>query len=339
MVSLITEYKPLFPAYYYTDATVTQQAAAVGKPSGSMASRAYTGWNRIVFKVIGPRWIIAKAANCTAAAMAVYFLGLAFGWEIALVVAVWPSHIFFTSQNFKDSFIIASTCWSVWSIKQHRVPLGIVPLMLLRGFVAWILAAAFAIAGHWRKFPVKLVVAACASAIFFRYLFSGPLRIEGSDPTHAVSTIPTSYDMKAGEPVAPYSPQGIARFRKTRQDNDRNFAQREIGTQLFYGQEFKTWLDVVLFIPKGSVNVLFMPLPIFSPLPNIGRTLSAIENLAVLTLTIFCVFRIRRIDQFKAGVLLFVILNICVSALFEPDLGSAARHKILYLPLLWGLAE
>jgi hypothetical protein len=113
-------------------------------------------------------------------------------------------------------------------------------------------------------------------------------------------------------------------------------------TALFEDVEFRCWFDVVKFIPRGIFYFLFMPLPGLCPIyGNISRILAALENLALLIIT---VFSLKNLIISKKNVvtwfnILFLLIIFSIHALTEPDLGSSIRHKVIYLPLIFSLYQ
>ncbi len=143
----------------------------------------------------------------------------------------------------------------------------------------------------------------------------------------------------------PTSPEGITRARKWRQYTNRRATKRdenrEIATQIYPDAEFKTWGDVLAYLPKGAFAVLFMPLPGLYPMDGkLGRYAAAGENIFLLVIAGLAVFGFVRGPKTPArlGLLAFFAAMTAGAALLEYDLGSAGRHKLLYLPMLFPFA-
>jgi hypothetical protein len=116
---------------------------------------------------------------------------------------------------------------------------------------------------------------------------------------------------------------------------------REIGTQIYPAADFRTWGDVLAYLPKGSFAVLFMPLPGLYPMGGkIGRYAAAGENVILLLLSALAAVGFARGPKSPArlGLLAFFAAMTIGAALLEFDLGSAGRHKLLYLPMLFPFA-
>jgi len=322
--------------------------------------------------------ILTKLLNCLVGSLAcmTFFSLLAplFGAGAAmtgaLALAIWPTHVFFTSQNFKESWVMLLCYLALACALRLLSPPGpgrardagllavaLVAVGFLKSYVMAVWAAAFAVAlmirgaMRWRRripMGAALLGAGLALASPFLYLLSSrPLfRHYLETPADlAPAIIPNRHSQKADRNVQPFSPQGISEFRHSQQDSDNAWAQREnnrkVATQLFVDVEFHTWWDVLAFLPKGMFYVLFMPLPGLYPLDgNLGRILAALENSVLLLLASAAAIGFWRGPKTLARGLLWVVFAVMAvgSALLEFDLGSATRHKLLYLPLLFPFA-
>mgnify|MGYP001568519445 CR=1 FL=1 len=394
-VAVVTEFKPIFPAYYYTDAVYADQMAgeildhrARGErfiPSVSPSKRVHAAALAGLYRVFGRRPLAAKLANAAIGGLIVglFFWGLApaFGTgpaaASALALALWPTHAFFTSQNFKDGATMLTAylavCAGLRCLKAPEEATPWKPLaalaagLILTGFlrsyllatVAGVTAAvgAVAAAGAWRggrpwKNPALVLGASLLSVAVYlplsRAVFNGPLapnRLSGSDPTIRANLLPSTFDEKKGAYISPFSPRGISETRRIRQISDQAFAQiytgRRIATQLFYGVEFDSWWDVARFLPKAMFHVLFMPLPFFYPSEGkLGRMLASGEDFILLLAALAAFVGAARRPRDPARGLLLALFGAMAagSALLEFDLGSAARHRILHMPWLFPFA-
>lgn len=389
----VTEYEPIFPPYYYTDAAMIHSYAIsalkdiqAGRPptiNGSLGERLQTTMSLGIYRAFGPRPFLIKTLNALMGALAI----AAFVWAMSktfppssalgagLVLAIWPSHIFYTSQNLKEAPV---------SLLAYAA-LGAV---LAAGFdaqaprsrtAAFALAAAAGLlgAGFYRSYVLLCLSAACLAALSLSFLrppranamltaaaIIASLALYPAASRGLLSTfragalgaadqgriqprlIPVTYDNADWNTVnRPTSPEGLTGFRRTRQTADRRWAaanaNREIGTQIHPDAEFKTWLDVLLYLPNGAFTVLFMPLPGLYPLDGkVGRWAAAAENSALLLIALFAAAGIARAPMTapRLGLLAFFAAMTMGSALLEFDLGSAGRHKLLYLPMLFPFA-
>lgn len=393
--AVVTEYKPIFPAYYYTDANMTRAAALqalederagrAASINGTLAESIQTRISIGVYRAFGPRSLPIKLLNALVGAIAVAALAWAFSFAFpveaalaaALLVAVWPSHVFYTSQNLKE----APTGLLAYGALGSALAAGLDSTAPRRRVAAFAAAAALALlaAGFYRSYVLltlstALLLAlglsawtsrtcrdnalatafvltaalaaypAASRAAFDSFASRNPetMTAERAQPT----LIPITYDGRPGGAAdRPTSPAGISAFRAARQFHDRDFAARtagrEIGTQIYPDAAFKTWGDVLSYLPKGAFTVLFMPLPGLYPIDGkIGRFAASGENLLILVLAVFAAIGAIRGPKTPArlGLLAFFAAMTAGAALLEFDLGSAGRHKLLYLPMLFPFA-
>lgn len=389
----VTEVNPLFPAYYYTDAARIHSYASAalsdlqaGRPpliNGALGERLQTAISLGVYRLFGPSPFLIKLLNASLGAAAVaafvWALSMAFPFRSAfaagILLAAWPSHVFYTSQNLKEAPVsllayaaLGAALASGFDTKSSRARAASFALAAAAGLLA---------AGFYRSYVLLCLGTACLAALALS-LFSPPrsnallasaailasfalypsasrglLHSFHSEALGAADQgriqprlIPVTYDnFDPGTLNRPTSPEGLTGFRRTRQSADRIWAaahgDREIGTQIYPEAAFKSWLDVAAYLPKGAFTVLFMPLPGLYPLDGKpGRWAAAGENTLLLAIALLAStgFIRGRKTPARAGLLLFFASMTVGSALLEFDLGSAGRHKLLYLPVLFPFA-
>jgi 4-amino-4-deoxy-L-arabinose transferase-like glycosyltransferase len=339
------------------------------------------------YRLFGPRPLAAKLMNAALAAGGIAAIvaafAIVFSRTIALAsgiaLALWPSHVFYTSQNLKESPILAlffggfSAALVLGSnppdtaARRAALAVSAVVGLAATGFfrapvllcASVALFAGFAPAAIRRKHGHALAVLAVAvSATAFYSWASHSLYTalerpgEESEYTLAVARynrpalLPeTAVDGKGTVISRPSSPANLSAFRRARQETDRIWAlangNREIGTQIFPDVEFHSWFDLLSYLPKAAFYVLFMPLPGLYPTEGkLGRIAASVENLVLLALTCFAITGIVRGPRTsgRAAVVLFFAAMATGAALLEFDLGSAGRHKLLYLPMLFPFA-
>lgn len=403
-VAVLTEYKPIFPDYYYTDARLVDQmasasyeAARAGRPfeiDGPLSQHLQVAFQVLFYRVFGPHPFLIKLANCVLGALAVVVLGWSFGLAFdpkaalsaAALWSLWPSAAFYTSQNLKESPTILLTYLALAAATALALGRG---GRLGAASAAAAMGAALLGAGFYRS-SLMLAAAASAGVLFLgelalrrsrrgslalglavasaavvaykpasRFLLRHGLSASSASTSLTLNTpqltptlIPVIYDLEgpAGERttqpfVSPTSPEGLSRFRAARQYADRRwagyFAHREIGTQILPGAQFHGWLDVLLFVPKAAFYVLFMPLPgLYALDGKLGRIMASLENVGLLALAVLGLIGAARGPKTPAriGLLLFFFAMTAGASLLEYDLGSAGRHKVLYLPMLFPFA-
>ena len=360
------------------EALVSETLAArrEGRPSAAVATQsqlAQVKTQLALYRLFGPRPLAAKLFNAALGALACAVLGAAllpvFGlWPAltsAALCAAWPTGVFYTSQNFKDAPTNLLAYLALWGFtvllaaKPRRaasaaliasgVVLALVIGALYRAYILPVLVAAMALAcvlelarrGKAAASSALYLLAALAALSLYapasRWFTAGQDRNLGP----SAHVIPLGWDAKP----RPTSPQGLTEFRRSQSEVDRDWARanrgREISSQLFPETHFESWWDVAAFLPKGAFYSLFMPLPGLYPMEGkLGRILAGLENLLLLALAGFAVAGAIRGPQTpaRALLLLFFAGMAAGAALLEPDLGSATRHKLLYLPMLFPFA-
>lgn len=379
-----TEFVQPFPAYYLADARLMHEAALSlvdafsrgDAPSftGSTGQRVYALVVAVLYRSLGAAPIWPKLLNAALGAGAVAMFwraadsvaGRRAAAVSALLVALWPTHVFYTAQLFKDGIVLCGAgalLYGACALLRDDRALG--------GAAAVVVGSALASVGRPYVAVTSWAVLAVTAAVFFSRERRWAGRLLGAtalagglvwllhlgldrallvapearhDPTHHAELVPSTFDDATGRRVRPFSPAGLARFRALRQQADQQWAAarqgRRVATQLFPGVSFDGWLDVAAFLPKAAFYVLFMPLPGLFPIDGLGRALAAAENAALVFIALAALPGAWRLRRRPAAVLLalFFAAMLLGSALLEFDLGSATRHKILYVPVLLLLA-
>ncbi|MBI4060107.1 MAG: glycosyltransferase family 39 protein [Elusimicrobia bacterium] len=386
--AILTETRPLFPPFYYTDAQriellveQTMAAQKEGRPFVSHATQSQViqvKTQLALYRLFGPRPLAVKLFHAALGALACVVLGAAllplFGPGPALagaaLCAVWPSNVFFTSQNFKESpsnLLAYLALWGFLVLIEGAARRAASAVLIGAGVALALTAGAF-----YRAYTLLILTPAMAAACVLElarrrkasgastlYLAASLAALALYAPASrwlmgrwtgdknpgsralAAHIVPVSWDERA----RPTSPRGLTEFRRSQLEVDRNWARdnrgREISTQLFPEARFESWLDVAAFLPKGVFHALFMPLPGLYPMEGkIGRVMAGLENLLLLALAGLGVLGALRGPKTSGRVFLMLFFaGMAASAgLLEPDLGSAARHKLLYLPMLFPFA-
>lgn len=323
--------------------------------------------------------LLGAAGVAALGAAAILAFGPASGLAAALLCAFWPSNVFYGSQNFKESPTNLLAYAALTALAALLAPAGRRPhaaaglaaaacsLMVATGFYrpylllalcAATLLACAAARGGTRPAAAWGLAAALLAPVLYRPLSGlahAALAYETGypamdhpdvDPRLRVGLVPIAYDTRVNQvSYSPTSPRGITRFRQERYESDRQFARkasgREIATQIYPDARFETWLDVLLFVPKGAFHALFMPLPGLYPIDGrLGRALASAENVVLLLLALAAAAGALRgpWTPARSAFLGLFLLMACGSALLEFDLGSAGRHKTFFLPLLFPFA-
>ncbi len=390
--AILTEIKPLFPAYYYNDANEIHAVAVIAlnspknsermKYAGSLSRRIQVIITLGVYRVFGPRPLAVKLLNALLGSAAVTALAWAFSlifsasaalWT-GLLVAVWPSHVFYTSQNLKESPVdllaYAALGTALTAALDEKIPLAhsarwalaamlcVMGTGLYRSYVLVCVAGSLLLIMALRSIaPLSRARALTAGAFVAAALALHPyasralFKTLGPNDSGSVDSplIPatqaldvTPQDDRIDRPT---SPGGISRFRHWRQFSNRQWVLknegREIATQIYPEAHFETWDDVLAYLPKGAFAVLFMPLPGLYPMEGKpGRCAAAGENLILLVIAGLALvgFSRGKMSPERLGLAALFLAMTAGSALLEFDLGSAGRHKLLFMPMLFPFA-
>jgi hypothetical protein len=99
-----------------------------------------------------------------------------------------------------------------------------------------------------------------------------------------------------------------------------------------------TW-DLLLFTPQSVFIAFFRPLP--GDVPNLFGWFAGCENLGLLLLSLWALFRLRlrhfRNPVFLWGAALVMTWGLFYSVVAYKDLGTAVRFKVQILPIMLGL--
>jgi len=383
-VAALTEYRPLFPAYYYQDSVFAENIAwdmATTWRSGtayrtgySPPQRAHAALLAVPYTVVGRRPFVNKLLNALIGAASVVLLGLAFrsvvpdktAFAAASFVCVWPSHAFYTSQNFKESPTLA-LCYAALALllpamvpgarpSARRAAAAVLMLVLaglLRSYVLAVLAASLAFGA---ALALRPKAGRAAAALALAAAIASPLAYRGVEQfvfRHLLASAENAPDVlppMAPIPVPPgpvpaaWSPAGIGRRRAQSQASDQAYAlksaKRAVASQIEPDTRLETWSDLAFFLPRAGFQVLFMPLPGYPMEGKLGRWFAAIENVLLLVLSGAALLGLSRskFTPARVAMIAFFLVMTAGSALMEFDLGSASRHKLLYLPMLFPFA-
>lgn len=380
--AILTESHPLFPSYYYTDARLTDARAralladlAAGGPGvmdGTLSERLQILQAAAIYRALSPRPLFVKLTEAAlgALATAAFFAACltVFSEQAAFLAAgaaaVWPSAVFFTSQDLKEAptlFLLyaglAGLLWAAFrpgSARRGAVFGAIGALCLLaagfyRSYFLILFSLVCAAGATWeaarsrRRRPLLAAAAAVAALAIFpwtsRRLFARLSAVRAVPPAAAHPVLhPTA-------PLPPLSPAGLSAFRRERQQDALDWARAQMGRSidsLIYPRvEFRTWSDAAAFLPRGAFAAMFQPFPGLYPLGGKrGRILAAIENAFLCAAFLLAAFGAAR-GPWSAGRGVFLVLFLAMAAgaaFLEPDLGAASRHKLVYLPLFFPFA-
>lgn len=103
--------------------------------------------------------------------------------------------------------------------------------------------------------------------------------------------------------------------------------------------EINSLWDLALFTPQSMFIAFFRPLP--GDVPNIFGWLAGFENMGLLTVALWALFRLR-VSHFRNPLLLWALAlvltwGLAYSVVAYKDLGTASRFKLQILPVLLGV--
>lgn len=280
--AVVTEFYPIFPSYYYTDArhfdlkarkTVEnwEKTGFLLEPA-SPSSKVYIASTAVFYKFFGPQPMIPKIVNGTVAVGAIYFwyrISLLFIPSSAAIIvlwmlALWPTNIFFGSQNTKEAyslFVLAGALFAflhgIKKLGEHSSSSrGFVGLWAVAGLVFLFLTGLFRshvmlfvavslisalmfdfwrtsrLHAQWKTLVVMalwialpiLIYRPAMSFVFDHVLVQAP-QYRG-DPSTRIHLIPASASPEQpSKNVRPFSPEGLTQFRKIRLSEDRQWAK------------------------------------------------------------------------------------------------------------------
>jgi len=353
--AFLMEFTPFFPEKYYTDSVWYHEAASsiagswrAFRPSDVTGSFGHVNYSRLLavfYFVFGSSMFIARVLNSFIGALTLIpawkiaerFGGQRAGKVATSLYAFWPSAIYFSMEIFREASITFLFLWAVYFslrfLSETRWPALLLSLLfsaitgLLRPemmvFSAFGLFLLVVFGLRKKKASALYLVPAVAVFLLLAWHFSTqfPYFKQENDVLRLDGAYKLLNDLREGK------------------IKDQSVYPE---TALFEGVRFGGWLDVFKFLPTGIFHILFMPLPGLYPLGgNPSRILSAGENLFLLILTVVAIknFILGRRGLEAWYVVLLLLFTLSILAPVEPDLGSAMRHKITFLPLIFSFVR
>jgi len=356
----------LFPSYYFSDSYMYHKGAVILREKKdffyilpekeySPDHANYIRLTMLFYSIFGPDYKVMMFVNAFISSFIVFFIYLfgknAYDEPVALfaslIYAVFPSLIFWGSQHMRDSFIAFFNILALLSVllifkykgykviiyalvfaisllfsgllRLHMVMLMVIPLIL-----------ASAVFSFRKQFALTVKSLACALiALIDKSIISKLTMASGM----MLTLIPTpSLSLRS---LADYVANYRFRFMKLMLGND-----IPPQTLLYPYWKPSSVIDFIVMEIKLVFNVLFMPLPwLYSTGGRIARLLSSIENLIFLMLFLIGIYGFSQSLR-KADKLMFVFLGIylfsfiSIYSFIAPDLGSAMRYKLQYVPIM-----
>lgn len=329
----LTEFWSPFPAYYFSDANDFSAYAAARVHAWTVDSHAsfqglltggkvvYGTLLALVYYVAGPSTIVAKVVNVVVgvATVAVYArmlarvgVGSRYVIAFALLLAVWPSHVLWTSQNFRDPLVglgVAVVLYAATSAHSFRmlIPAGVatVVIVLLRASLALpmvaFLVAHRGLMGGLRASRQTVVFGVVAAGVLVLVAGTAPLSV---DDVVAQRQFAQSVGQAAG-----------------------------VRSSLGAGVELRSGTDLAWLAVVALPAALLRPLPGLDAVDRLGPAFAALENLVRLGLVLWLVTRPRLVMASPVGRVLtgWCALAAVVIAVGSPDQGAAVRHSATLL--------
>lgn len=334
--------------------------------SVSYGKEAYTLWTASLYRIFGETELAPRLFNAAFASLSIFawsaIAAALFSESTALACAValllWPSHAFYSGQHLKEAANMALLPMALMFGLKHLdasrqdspdrrareltfgalslASLGFVRSFFLPAIGASFLAGAASAIKRPRARTLAVLLSVAGGIALYRAANAAADRFlrPASVAAPAAPGAPASRESL-------FSPRRISALRDERQSSSRDWAaknaDRRIETQIFPGARFDSWLSVAAFAPKASFYSLFMPLPGLYPIEGkFSRAAAAGENLVLLAVFLIALAGFAEGPFTPAKTTLFVLFFAAAvpSSVLEFDLGSAARHKLHYFPLI-----
>lgn len=335
-LAILDQISPFVPPLYTLDAqgydeeawdlaTAWRSGDLVLSANPSVNVRTYVYYNAIVYVFVGHSLLTVRIINALLAALSIGYItltareiaGRRSAAFVALFVAFSPSHIFWTSHNFREAwiyyFVARGAYASVHWLKYGNVRAWLATLFfsLLAGlgrflagilmFGAWTLVTLFGSAHRLRRL-VAAAVAGVAVALVGVAWSGGRLTFGFLDLTNLTELR-----------------QGLA-----------------VGGTAYYPElVYASWTDLLRFLPVGVLYFLFAPFPWQAE--SAFQLAAVVENLILyLVVALGCVrlLALRAVTRGALWLWVFLLLGIPLFAVVEGNVGTAFRHKMQFLPYL-----
>jgi len=347
-LAVLSSFAVLMPALYTLDAqsydrmagSVAEawRAGAAPDPSlfPSLGVQAYGWLCGAVYYLVGDSPLSLKVLNSFAGTLLIYNVyriaesldGGRTAGRAALALALFPSLVFWSSQNFREALIFlgisdviyAGVRW--YATGRHRWLLRLLPglalLLLLRTGTGVVALAALGLvgAGHLARRYLPAAGRVTAGVVLGVGLLTGLYLIK---------------DRAFRMPSLELSPASVSNMR------ERLAAH---GATNFPETRFDSWWDVAWQAPYLTAHYLLAPYPWH--LANPVQAMASLENLLVIVCLILGAAGAVRLRRARAPGLGFLLCFVAGLALFggviEGNVGTGYRHKMQIIPYFVVLA-
>jgi 4-amino-4-deoxy-L-arabinose transferase-like glycosyltransferase len=339
VTGLVFRLYPLLPPLYTLDAesyskhgwtiarawlTSTNHAVEYYSPNVTVHERTIAA----LYFVMGETGLGSRMLSALLGGLAVLFLfrladllvGRRRAILLAATVAVLPSHVFWTSHTWRDPWVF---CFSTLALYRF--------VLWLRDGRAtdWFVATAAGLATCLFRMSTGIVVMLpllLISAWHARSRLHWTLRV----PWLVLCAVALTGLIVVGRHAVPLDEISPTRLAALRQGLATG------GAALFPDLEFRSWGDILAFVPIGATYFLFGPFP--------WEARGALDGLAAAeNLLLYAAVALACIRPWTLGVLRrrevvplvgFTVLGIAAFGAIEGNLGTAYRHKMQFLPFV-----
>lgn len=243
----------------------------------------------------------------------------------ASFIAFWPTHIMFSAMNMRDSlavllmvlFILNFLKW----IKTPKASLLLNVLLLIIG-------------NTLIRSQNAVIISVVAAPIIFYFLF------KRSDPYLKPIYIMVGIVGVLGAVAAMYA-LGYSSYL------DIDYITREMnyradgGAAYLTSLNYTSWLDVLLYLPLRFIYFLFSPF--LWDVSNTPQALSAIEGLLLMAMSVVVLRKRKMIGKITKNkhllwaFVIFCIIGLGANSIIDSNSGTAVRHKLQYLSVIFVL--
>lgn len=241
-----------------------------------------------------------------------------------MVMAVWPGGVIQDAMNNREAFAVLCLSTSLWFFIEF-IQTGKYRFLLLCG-------SALVVTGLFRDYLVVIFMGSVVAWLMLKRPSLKRLIL-------LVSVLALTY-MAAGfiARISPHipditemlTPAGLQQYTASR--------VLKIGatTALFPDRVYRTWLDVFVALPRGFLAVLFLPLPGVYSTSNLAQMVAAAENTVLLLAVGLGLSSMKRhwSNLTLRFLLLATAVALTVHGLVDSDLGTATRHKRVFVPYI-----
>jgi hypothetical protein len=241
----------------------------------------------------------------------------------ALIMALWPTHIMFSTMQMRDSvaifflvsFVYYFIIWSRYSGIRHLLYIMLLFLgsvLIRQQNAALILISIFpflmyVLIKRSNKTTLPIILISAASILVGLIVF---LRSSGFFSTFSIDYIISEMNYRANLEDAGY----------------------------LLWMNYSNWYDIIIYSPLRLVYFVYSPFP--WQVSSLQHVLAMLESIVLIYFTISILKNVKyvyRITNYRFGLLFFVafcIIGLTANAIVDANIGTAIRHKLQYIYLI-----